>query len=143
MVTKTKKLSPTSMKPEIFLIITTWAFSGLLQNFGNALHSNFRRKFHWTFATKSCVFLLAKVFLKFQRATFGDFEIVYYQWKGFLSSERLMEASELCLNLFRLYGINYTVIERYDSYGMNYSSGLVVRFDNFFWWYFTIYYTWM
>ena len=77
-------------------------------------------------------FFLAKVFLKFQRATFGDFEIVYYQWKGFLSSERLMEASELCLNLFRLYGINYTVIERYDSYGMNYSSGLVVRFDNFF-----------
>ena len=90
------------------------------------------RKFHRTFATKSCVFLLAKVFLKFQRATFGDFEIVYYQWKGFLSSERLMEASELCLNLFRLYGINYTVIERYDSYGMNYSSGLVVRFENFF-----------
>ena len=47
-------------------------------------------------------FFLANVSLKFQRATFDDFEIVYYQWEGFLSSEGLMEASELCLNLYRL-----------------------------------------
>ena len=42
-------------------------------------------------------FFLAKVFLKFQRATFGDFEIVYYQWEGFLSSERLNEGFRIVL----------------------------------------------
>ena len=70
------------------------------------------------------MFFLAKVFLKFQRATFGatdDFEIVYYQWEDFLSSERLIEGFRIVLEFIS-----------FGSYGMNYTQGLVAGFDDFF-----------
>ena len=56
--------------------------------------------------------------------TVDIYEIVYYQWKGFLSIEKLNEG-------FRIDFI-YTVIVRYDSYDTNYSLGLVAGFDDFF-----------
>ena len=45
-------------------------------------------------------FFLPKLYLKCQRTTFSatdDFEIVYYQWEGFLSSERLNEGFRIVL----------------------------------------------
>ena len=60
--------------------------------------------------------------LKFQSATFGaidDFEIVYYQWKGFLRSERLTEG-------FRIVLYFVYIVRQY------YTKGLVAGFDDFF-----------